>query len=252
MLTIAHLSDPHLDLSDRRRERLLAVLRELAQLPQLDALVISGDLADHGLPDEYGEFFAALPAGIPALVCAGNHDLTDPLREALVRRGLPDQLNSTLPLEGLSIVAIDTHIDGRDDGTLSPESLAYLASELESADGPVAVMMHHPPVAVGHDVVDEHYALRNPEDLERIIRAHPAVIAVFTGHVHAAFTAAFAGVPVLGAPGIVSTMRLGSRTNPIADPDSLPGFALHTVIGSQLRTIFHTLSPSVGEARPRG
>lgn len=233
-----------MDLSPRRRARLLAVLHEVNQLPQIDALVVSGDLADHGLADEYDEFFSALPAGIPTLICAGNHDLTSPLSDALASAGLADRMNSALQLDGLTIVALDSHVDGRDDGILSEEALGYLVSELERADDPVAVMMHHPPVAIGHHLVDAHYALRNPGDLETIIRAHPAVIAVLSGHVHAAFTATFAGVPVLGAPGIVSTMRLGSRTNPIADADALPGFAVHTMSGSQLRTVFHTLSPT--------
>lgn len=243
-LTIAHLSDPHLDGSTRRRERFEAALRHVVELPEVDAIIVSGDLADHGRAEEYTEFFAALPAGIPTLVCAGNHDLTVPLQEAKVRAGMRSQLDDVLHLDGLMIIALDSHVDGRDDGMLDAQPLAQARRAIAEASGPVALMLHHPPVPVGHRAVDESYPLRNPDDLARLIQDSPGVLAVFSGHVHTAFTATFAGVPVLGAPGIVSTLRLGSRINPIADPDAMPGFALHTVVGRSIRTVFHTLSPS--------
>jgi 3',5'-cyclic AMP phosphodiesterase CpdA len=49
MLTIARLSDPHLDLSAERLHRFAATLRQVEGLPRVDALLVSGDLADHGL-----------------------------------------------------------------------------------------------------------------------------------------------------------------------------------------------------------
>lgn len=243
-LTIAHLSDPHLDGSARRRERFEAVLRHVVELPEVDAIVVSGDLADHGRAEEYAEFFAALPTEIPTLVCAGNHDLTGPLQEAKARAGMSVQPDDALHLDGLLIVALDSHVDGRDDGMLDAPTLAQARRLIAEASAPVVLVLHHPPVPVGHRTVDESYPLRNPDDLARLIQDSPAVVAVFSGHVHTAFTATFAGVPVLGAPGIVSRLRFGSRINPIADPDAMPGFALHTVVGRSIRTVFHTLSPS--------
>lgn len=242
MLTIAHLSDPHLDRSDARRDRFVAVLRQVASLPQVSAMLLSGDLADHGLAEEYASVFAELPCDLPILACAGNHDLTHPLSAALEAAGMSGRMDDALTLDGLTVVALDSHIDGRDDGLLQPGSLDFAREAIATAAGPVALMMHHPPVPIGHHVVDEHFALANPGDLESLVRESPAVIALLTGHVHAAFTTTFAGVPVLGAPGIVSTMRLGSRTDPIADPAAMPGFALHTVDGASIRTVFHTLA----------
>jgi len=81
--------------------------------------------------------------------------------------------------------------------------------------------------------------------LAALIGQSGIVVACFTGHVHTALATTFAGRPLLGAPGIVSTMRLGSKTNPIADPDASPGFALHSFDAcGQLSTIFHYLSPA--------
>ncbi|RKW70466.1 metallophosphoesterase [Galactobacter caseinivorans] len=243
MLTIAQISDPHLDLSPERLRRFTAVLRQIQALPHVDALLASGDLADHGLAAEYQSFFAALPARVPTLAVPGNHDLAAPMAQALAAAGLPPISHATLQLEGLTVVGLDTHTDGRDDGLLTAATLDAARAQMAAAPGPVALMMHHPPVPVGHHIVDEHFALTNPQDLEALVREFPRVIAVLTGHVHTAFSTMIAGVPVLGAPGIVSTMRLGSRTDPIADPDALPGFALHTVRGTHIGTVFHTLSP---------
>ena len=60
MPTIAHLSDTHLDTSPQRERRFTAVLDQVAELPNIDALIVSGDLADTGTPEEYEQFFAAL------------------------------------------------------------------------------------------------------------------------------------------------------------------------------------------------
>ncbi|MPS75337.1 MAG: hypothetical protein E2584_00705 [Microbacterium sp.] len=65
MTLIAHLSDPHMDTSPHRLRRLEAVLAAVSSLPDVDAIVLSGDLADHGAAEEYAQLFATLPADIP-------------------------------------------------------------------------------------------------------------------------------------------------------------------------------------------
>ncbi|SMG40405.1 metallophosphoesterase family protein [Agreia pratensis] len=241
---IAHLSDPHLDLSPGRSRRLRAVLDLVRDLPFVDGLLVTGDLADHGAATEYAEFFGALPDGLPTLVVPGNHDLSAPLLAALSDAGRGQTLSGTLDLDGVRIVGMDTHVDARDDGFLAPESIADARDRIASAPGHVVLAMHHPPVPVGHDLADSLYRLTNPEALEELVAEHDQVIGIFTGHVHSALATTFSGVPLLGAPGIVSTMRLGSKTDPIADTTAMPGFALHTIDSTHIRTVFHHLSPS--------
>ena len=77
MTVIAHLSDPHLDGSPQRLRRFEAVLEQVADLPEVDAIVITGDLADHGATSEYEQFFDTLPHTFPTLAIAGNHTITD-------------------------------------------------------------------------------------------------------------------------------------------------------------------------------
>ena len=243
MPVIAHLSDPHLDTSQSRLDRLVAVLEECAALPVLDAIVVTGDLADHGDAGEYAQLFAALPQETPTLLLPGNHDLGEPLRAALGDHVGAAELNATLRLPGLHVVGLDSHLDGHDEGVLGEEALDYAREQLDDGDEPVILAMHHPPVPVGHATMDR-FGLQDVADLTALVEGSARVIGVFTGHVHTALATTFAGVPLAGAPGIVYTMRLGSRTDPIADAGAMPGLALHTIEGRCIRTVFHHLSPS--------
>ncbi|MEV1130952.1 metallophosphoesterase [Agromyces sp. NPDC049794] len=243
MTVIAHLSDPHLDGSSQRLRRFRAVLEQVADLPELDAVLISGDLADHGAANEYEQLFDTLPRALPILAVPGNHDLAGPLLDALGRYGFPATLNTTLDVVDVRLIGLDSHRDQHDEGALAPAALVYAREQLAGTQSPVILALHHPPVPVGHRVMDR-FGLRNTDDLAELVRTHDNIIGIFTGHVHTALATIYAGVPLLGAPGIVSTMRLGGRIDPIADPDAMPGFAVHAITGTTISTVFHYLSPS--------
>ena len=243
MTIVAHLSDMHLDGSPLRLRRFRAVLAQLDELPRVDALLLSGDLADHGEPAEYAELFGALPGALPTLIVPGNHDLSAPLLASLREHGRPAALNGAVDVDGLRLIGLDSHIDHDDEGELGAEAIEFAREQLADSTSPAILAMHHPPVPVGHRVMDR-FGLANGEALTSLIRSNANVIGVFTGHVHAALATNFAGVPLIGAPGIVSTMRLGSKTDPIADPLAMPGLAVHTIEESTIRTVFHYLSPS--------
>ncbi|WP_209440369.1 metallophosphoesterase, partial [Streptomyces novaecaesareae] len=91
MLTIAHLSDIHLgqvhrrDGGKRARRRAEQVMAYLNALPgPLDAVLATGDLADHGLPEEYEQVAKVLTSRHPVLTCPGNHDRRAPYRAVLL------------------------------------------------------------------------------------------------------------------------------------------------------------------------
>src|SRR5690242_17431525 len=73
---VAHLSDTHFGIpgaADRVR-RVLDHLHAMRPLP--DVLVVSGDITDHGLPEEYDDARAVLGTwGGVLAVCPGNHDV---------------------------------------------------------------------------------------------------------------------------------------------------------------------------------
>src|SRR6476469_8647143 len=75
-LVVAHLSDTHFGIpgaADRVR-RVLDHLHAMSPVP--DLLVVSGDVTDHGSPEEYDEARAVLDGWTGArAVCIGNHDV---------------------------------------------------------------------------------------------------------------------------------------------------------------------------------
>src|ERR1700734_1525000 len=75
MIAIAQVSDVHLDGSPERARRARAAL---------DAVLVTGDIADHGRPSEYEEARTILSAPCPVMFLPGNHDERDAFRRGLL------------------------------------------------------------------------------------------------------------------------------------------------------------------------
>src|SRR5204862_6946604 len=72
-MIIAHLSDLHLDGGERAEDRVAAVLGYLGGLAEpVGAVVVTGDIADHGTAEEYARAAALLKYPAPVLMCPGN------------------------------------------------------------------------------------------------------------------------------------------------------------------------------------
>jgi 3',5'-cyclic-AMP phosphodiesterase len=118
---IAQLSDPHLRVgpddqgSATALAGAVAAVLELEPLP--DAVVVTGDLAEHAAASEYArvrELLAALP--MPVHVLPGNHDDPGAMREHFPLDG-DGPYAFTTRCGPLRLVACDTSRRGRDDGS---------------------------------------------------------------------------------------------------------------------------------------
>ncbi|MFD0276132.1 metallophosphoesterase [Kitasatospora sp. NPDC127111] len=217
MLTIAHLSDIHLgqvhhgDDGKRARRRAEQVMAYLDALPgPLDAVLVTGDLADHGLPEEYEQVAEVLASRHPVLICPGNHDRRSPYREVLLGEAPGEEpVNRPHRLPGADVLMLDSSIPGRDDGLLDEETLGWLDRTL--AEGrqelPALVAFHHPPVTLHLPYVDPIRQF-GEERLAEVLARHPRVRALLCGHSHTGAATTFAGLPLLVAPGVVSTVTL--------------------------------------------
>lgn len=206
-MIIAHLSDLHLDDNPRAEDRVAAVLGYLADLA-VDAVVVTGDIADHGAASEYARAAELLKHPAPVLVCPGNHDVRAAFRTGLL--GLPASdgpIDVAHEVDGVLFAMCDSTIPGRGAGFLADETLDWLDGVLAGGDGPAFVAFHHPPVEVGVALVD---AIRQSgEDrLAAVLARHPRVVALLAGHVHTGASTTFAGVPLRIAPGVVSQSLL--------------------------------------------
>ncbi len=233
MFVIAHLSDTHLDGTEEAAARLRRVTDHVRRLdPPADVVLVTGDLADHGLPDEYAEVDAALSFDQPVLVLPGNHDVSAPLRAGLGRLiDVPDgdghPVHQVRDVGTARFVLVDSSVPGEDHGRLGESTASWLRGVLtEPWDGPVFLCMHHPVVEIAHPVLDG-WRMLDADDLAAVLDG-TRVTAILTGHVHAAIASSFGGVPLLGAPGIRSTAPLPFEPGEgLVDETAPPGLAFH-------------------------
>lgn len=229
---LAHISDLHLDGGERALTRATRVMDHLRGLPQsVDALLVTGDIADHGAASEYEQAADVLAAPFPVLTCPGNHDVRAAYRAGL--RGRPPEdgpINEVHHVAGTAILMCDATIPGRNEGHLAAPTVAWIDSTLAelSPETPALIAFHQPPIALHHPVLDS-MLLQEPEELAALLDKYPNVVAVLAGHAHTPAATMFAGRPLLVGPAVTWTMRLPWEGEPLANLEAPPGLAFHVL-----------------------
>jgi Icc protein len=249
MIAIAQVSDVHLDGSPGRARRARAVMDRLrgARAP-LDAVLVTGDIADHGRPSEYEEARTILSAPCPVLFLPGNHDERGAFRSGLLSdrvAGAPDgathteaPLNQVHRVAGAVLALCDSIVPGQDGGYLDDETIGWLDAVLSDDPGvPVLVCLHHYPVPL-HTGLADTIRLAGEDRLAAVISRHPQVVAVLCGHAHTAAATTFAGRPLLVAPGVLSTGVTPWDVSDTPDYEAPPAVAYH-ILGDDGRLTTH-------------
>ena len=154
-----------------------------AEQPDPDLVLGTGDLADSGAGDAYRRligYFDQVSAEHYWL--PGNHDQ----REVMVDVGGEHRLPGEIRVGQWQIIMLDSQIPGKVGGNLGATELAHLKACLndESAkDLHVLICLHHQPIRVGCEWLDEQMVSDAPEFFA-VIDEHPRVRAVLWGHVH--------------------------------------------------------------------
>jgi Icc protein len=245
MVVLAQVSDLHIDGGVERTARAERVMGYLEALPRpVDAVLVTGDVADHGTVEEYQAARRLLRSPARVLLCPGNHDQRANFRRVLL--GDPDggdgPVNQVHHLDGVTVMLCDSTVPGQADGYLADETIGWLDAALATApDRPVLVAMHHPPVTVGIPFVDA-IRQRDGRRLQDVVRRHRQVVAVLCGHAHTAASTWFAGRQLLVAPGVASTTLLPveqpDTDGEVLDGDAPPAIAFHLWDGGRLTTHF--------------
>ena len=240
-MLICHLSDLHVrppgQLAYRRVDTIAYLERCVAQLlrlePQPDAVVITGDIADRGGPDEYEQALALLaPLAVPVYVIPGNHDDRAALRHAFANRGYlgatSEFLQYTADIGPIRLIALDTLVPGDGGGMLCARRLDWLAGELErSRSAPVIILMHHPPFSTGIAYMDA-VGLACAYPLEPLIRRHANIERILCGHLHRPILRRFGGTIAVTCPSPAHQVALdfaaGAQPCFVMEP---PGYLLH-------------------------
>ena len=197
-------------------------------------MLLSGDIADHGLDAEYEQVAGLLAdVAMPLVVCPGNHDVRARFVAHL------GESETVLDIGDHRLVALNSLVtapEGEriDHGALTDASLRRLEDTL-SAGRPTFVALHHPPVDLHVDLMDR-IKLADAHRLEEVVRRHDNVIAILVGHAHAMTATTFAGVPVRVGGGLVSTIATDLEDLPTIDYGQPPTIALHILDRGHLVT----------------
>ena len=217
---------------------LKAAIAAIAALEDpIDALLISGDVSDNGVDDEYEQAVGVVGSlGVPVYALPGNHDHSERLRSHL---GCPGSDGSSVQyavdLGDLRLLALDTTLPSHYDGALGPERLAWLERTLGGApDTPTLLAMHHPPFATGIAHMDR-IGLADAAPFAALVRRHPQIERVLAGHLHRPIQARWAGTLASTAPAPCHQVVLD------LDPDGEAAFVMEPP-GYQL----HHYTPGVG------
>ncbi len=252
---LLHLSDTHLVPQGELygtvdAENSLRVLLDQfeASGSRPEAIVITGDLADHGEPEAYERLKAIVePAaqriGTTVVWVMGNHD-----RRPAFRQHLLGQVPSEAPVDrvhwfgGLRLIVLDTTVPGHHHGEVAPEQLDWLAEELaEPAPHGTILAMHHPPVPSVLDLA-VLVELRDQPRLAEVLEGSD-VRSILAGHLHYSTTATFAGIPVSVASATCYTQDL---TVPVGGTRAQDGAQAFNLVHVYPSTVLHSVVPIGG------
>jgi len=205
-MKIVQLSDLHLTLPGAELfgsaplARLeLAIDRILADHPDADFCLLTGDLADAGGDAAYASLAEALRRlPMPAHLLPGNHDSRAALHRQFPQLPADDGgfMQAALDTPAGRFLLLDTVEVGAQWGSYCVQRREWLAQQLAAAgDLPLYVAMHHPPLALGIPSMDQ-FALRDAEAFWSIIAPHRTRIRhLFFGHLHRPIGGSWRGIP---------------------------------------------------------
>ena len=256
-MIIVQISDLHIDREDAARTnaaRLEACIAEIARLrPEPAAVLATGDLVEHGLPEEYAllrDLLAKL--GAPVYAIPGNHDDRAAFTTAFVEDGYLDPASAfahyAFRTPDLRVIALDTVVPGRPGGDLCPARLDWLVQTLEAdPDVPTLIVMHHPPRTTGIRYMDAMgLADEAAARLDNIVRRHPQVVRISCGHVHRPLFAGWGGTVLSVCPSVARLGRLDLAPEADDTPSrEAPAFQVHAWHDGALVT--HTVSAAARE-----
>ncbi len=217
-------------------ERALRAVRNLQVTP--DAIVISGDLTDNGLPAEYEVLAEMLKrlVSVPVYVIPGNHDRRGELKSGLAALpGVNDDaefVHYTVEDLPFRLVMLDTVVPGGSHGLLCPARLDWLERQLAAKPHkPTVIVMHHPPFVCGIRHMDG-INLRNADAFVAVVARHRQVQRILCGHHHRPINAAVAHTIASIAPSVAHQVEFDLSDDPGSWNLEPPAFQVHIDVGA--------------------
>jgi 3',5'-cyclic-AMP phosphodiesterase len=203
-------------------QSLADVLQLIAdEQPALDALVCTGDIASAAHTACYTRFLDRVRSyfTVPLGWLPGNHDSAE-LMANFQHPHLPE--SRVMILGAWQVVLLDSSVPGQIYGELADSELSFFDQVLSaSPDRPTIVALHHQPVEVGSEWIDQ-YILRNAEAFFAVIERYSQVKAVTWGHVHQSFHRERNGVQLFATP--ATSVQFKPNSEGFAVDGTMPGY----------------------------
>jgi Icc protein len=184
-----------------------------------EMLVLTGDLANDSQPGAYQQLNKMLSQNKKqAIWLPGNHDDMPLMQKYLL-------VYPYLPVyehEYWAVLMINSSVNGQPGGEISYQQLVQLEHNLERMkDKHVLVAMHHSPVSLNSQWLDEH-RISNHQKLHNILITYDNVKAVITGHVHQQHEIDWQGIKVYSTPS--TCFQFAENSDQFALTDKSPAY----------------------------
>jgi len=233
-LRIVQLTDCHLMADPRAElkglctralfERVLEAVR--TRQPTLERLIVTGDLTHDEQLVTYQSLRELLTPWLPRLrLIPGNHDDREPMRQAFPEliQSLGERNVFVEDLAGWRLIGLDSHVPGELHGRVGDEQRAWLEEQLSTHAGPVAVFLHHPPIAMNSPWLDR-IGLVDAAELLAVVRRRTNVRALVCGHVHQERTTAESQAMIFTSPS--TGVQFRTETVALEVEAAPPGFRI--------------------------
>ena len=256
-MLIAQITDVHVGFDrdgaeDRNLARLATLLDRVARGPNRpDAVLITGDLTEHGDADSFrrlAEMLAAHPA--PIHLIPGNHDDRAALLAAFPETPVEDGfVMYPIDLGELRVLMLDTLEPGVHGGAFCDRRADWLSRQLAAAPTrPTVIAMHHPPAPTGIAWMDPDPAAPWIARFDAAVRGHDQIVGVLCGHVHRPVATRWRGSSLIVAPSCAPAIALDLSPVDPAQPDGRalircepPAYALHAWRGGAFVSHFEAV-----------
>ena len=212
----------------------------------IDCLLITGDMVEEGLEDEYAhlkQILSRLNRNIPVLFCLGNHDDIDAFSKVFLDRfpqmlnkysmvdiNCPDTeagLNYCIDFQMSKLIVLDSSVKEETWGKISSDTLGWLEKILSNSVTDTNILaLHHPPVPCFSEVMD-NISLKNPDELEELLLFYKNVQLIICGHVHRSIFTSFAGSQIAFCPSVVFQYPIFMERGKSVPTGEQPGFHVH-------------------------
>ena len=193
-MRIIHMSDLHLT-SDKHPiwgvdtyKQFVKALNSIGSIPNIDCIVVSGDIADDGnlLTYQYADDMLD-SLSIPVLWCPGNHDNIETYFD--FAESSKSIIKNPITINGIQLISLNTVAPdencpslNRSRGVLFENDFQYLSNNISGQDNPSILVMHHPSIDPGGWMTNK--ILKNRELFNDTIQHYKNIILILYGHIH--------------------------------------------------------------------